>query len=644
MTTATLDKPTTTKPRRIRASIDNRALKRVTNFFNGTALDIMTELLQNARRAGATRIDITTTRDGFTVADNGRGIADPAVLLRFGGSEWDSGTIVREDAAGMGVYSLAALHSRITSRTGSPDTGWTVELGPEDYRGEHSVEILSPNRDDIRKLNGPRGTVIDVRWDDAAGSAVDYGSHDYRLWSTLRNDPHGGREKATASATETAARYLPVPVMLNWKHVQQDDYLKGVVGVHAWSGLRIGISRASLREAYKSHAHATGINVFGHLIKMNLPEIEGLEHIYKTRVEVIDCPSLKVVLPTRKEIVQNDFIERLKTECKQALLQEMARDGAKTSFAVFQAGRNLGLNMVEPPIRLEKWQPESSDGTTWYPPYGGHERIDTETLGESALIIDQPNSIDQANGQILAWAEENATPTHRSAECGRMRLLAGNGSLAGYPAYDRLWRLVRMDIMCRPEKGAEETSVALHPDRMSHSEHEAQMRKHPDSPPPVLPRAESITVKLTMDRRLQSGRALETRVLEYPVPFALPGTTAYAGGILLTADAERQIDTDGLAEILFDAYFQKDTSNLDEEMNEDDTATYMQNLAMAVMEDDDKRRREMLGNETLNAARSYAPQDRETTVRMRWNTERCDFDIKVEFEDIPETGTPGPDA
>ena len=70
----------------------------------------------------------------------------------------------------------------------------------------------------------------------------------------------------------------------------------------------------------------------------------------------------------------------------------------------------------------------------------------------------------------------------------------------------------------------------------------------------------------------------------------------------------------------------------------------MQNLAMAVMEDDDKRRREMLGNETLNAARSYAPQDRETTVRMRWNTERCDFDIKVEFEDIPETGTPGPDA
>ena len=201
-----------------------------------------------------------------------------------------------------------------------------------------------------------------------------------------------------------------------------------------------------------------------------------------------------------------------------------------------------------------------------------------------------------------------------------------------------------MDIMYRPETEADEISTALHPDRMSHRSHETHMREHPDSPPPVLPRAKSITVKLKMERRLQPAGTVETRVLEYPVPFALPGTTAYAGGILLTEDAERQIDTNGLAEILFEAYYQKDTSNLDEEMDEDDTATYMQNLAMAVMEDDDKRRREMLGNETLDAARNYAPQDRETTVRMRWNAERCDFDIKVQFEDAIKTGGAGADA
>ena len=638
MTTATLDKPTTTQPRRIRASIDARALKRVTNFFNGTALDIMTELLQNARRAGATRIDVETTRQGFTVIDDGRGIADPAVLLRFGGSEWDGGTIVREDAAGMGVYSLAGLRSRITSRAGNGETGWTVELGPEDYQGERTVEVTSPDPDDLAKLNGPRGTVITVKWAGAAGSAVDYGHHDYRLWGRLRDDPDGGREAATDSATETAARYLPLPVRLNGRHVEQHDYLDGVVRVHGWAGLRIGVSRTAQKGEFKRNAHATGINVCGHVVGMSLPQLEGLEHVYKTRVEVVDCPDLKIVLPARKEVVQNDFIERLKDECERALLQQMSSDGAKASFATFQAGRKLGLNMVEAPIRLAKWRPQSSDGTTWNVPYESVERIDAEALGESAVIVERPNSIGQADGQILAWIEENAKPTHRWVAGKRMRLLAHDGSLVGYPAYERLWHLVRMKVMCHPETGADEVSAALHPDRMSHTAHQAHELEHPDGPPQVLPRAKSITVKLEIERRPQPTGAAETRTLEYPAPFAFAGETAYAGGILLTEDAERQIDTDGLAEILFNAYYKENPSNLDDEMDENDAASYMRNLAMTVLGDDDDRRREMIGDGTLDAARSYAPRDRGTLIRMRWNPERGDFDIKVDFENPSETG------
>ena len=112
-----MNTPTATAPRHIRASIDARALKRVTSFFNGTAFDIMTELLQNARRAGATRIDVDTTREGFRITDDGRGIADPAVLLRFGGSEWDAATIEREDAAGMDIFTRSP-GSRPGSRRG----------------------------------------------------------------------------------------------------------------------------------------------------------------------------------------------------------------------------------------------------------------------------------------------------------------------------------------------------------------------------------------------------------------------------------------------------------------------------------------------------------------------------------------------
>ena len=73
----------TTPP--IRARIHERALSRVTKLFNAGLGDIFAELLQNARRGGAGRIDVTVERNelhvrGRQAEDNGavflhRGIA-----------------------------------------------------------------------------------------------------------------------------------------------------------------------------------------------------------------------------------------------------------------------------------------------------------------------------------------------------------------------------------------------------------------------------------------------------------------------------------------------------------------------------------------------------------------------------------------
>lgn len=58
-------------------------------LFTGTLDGRIIELLQNARRAGATKVTISN-RDGcVTVKDNGPGIDDFAKLLDLGGSGWD---------------------------------------------------------------------------------------------------------------------------------------------------------------------------------------------------------------------------------------------------------------------------------------------------------------------------------------------------------------------------------------------------------------------------------------------------------------------------------------------------------------------------------------------------------------------------
>ena len=628
MTPATLEMTRSTGSRRIRASIDARTLKRVTNFFNGTALDIMTELFQNARRAGATSISVKTTQNGFTIVDDGNGIADPAVLLRFGGSEWDSGTIVREDAAGMGIYSLAGLETRITSRTQNRKS-WTIDLGPEDYRGERTVKVQAPDQDALYKLDAKPGTVITVNWQNATGSAADYGCHDWKLWNQLRDDPHTGRNGATQSAARTAGQYLPIPVWLNGLPITREMYLEDVRRVHAWAGLKIGISRWSLEPRASEQRLAIGINVFGHIIKTDLPSLRSLEHMYQTRVEVVDCPDLKIVLPARKEVVQNDFFHQLEDACKKALLTQIADEQALTSFNVFQMGRRAGLEMVEPPIRLSEWSAPTNNSVCWHSPYKDPLRIDTAGVAETAIVVDEALQISERDGQVLAWVQQNARPSGRNTK--PIRLMVADRQLAGYPGYDRLWQLTSMTITCVPRAGTDEVEPTFHPNLMSPATYSQETRKHPDHPPIVLPRAQSITLALEVERNAQNGAVAETQVLKYQAPFALPGEVPYSGGILLTEDAEKHLDVDALSCILFDAYYEENPSNLDEEMDPGEAQSCMRNWALSVLGNDDERRQEMLQDGILTTARAYAPHGRDTVVRLKWNETSTDFDVDVTF-------------
>lgn len=76
--------------------------------FSGRAITIQ-ELLQNARRAGATRVDLTWDVDSktLTVEDDGSGITDFSALLGVAKSGWDEGVIDRESPYGVGF--LGAL-------------------------------------------------------------------------------------------------------------------------------------------------------------------------------------------------------------------------------------------------------------------------------------------------------------------------------------------------------------------------------------------------------------------------------------------------------------------------------------------------------------------------------------------------------
>lgn len=73
------------------------------SFTNRTT--VLGELMQNARRAGSTRVmfDFDPEHSALVVTDNGCGIGSAEDLLTVAESGWDAETKVNEHPFGMGV-------------------------------------------------------------------------------------------------------------------------------------------------------------------------------------------------------------------------------------------------------------------------------------------------------------------------------------------------------------------------------------------------------------------------------------------------------------------------------------------------------------------------------------------------------------
>lgn len=91
-------------------SFDLEALKHSMRFAFANDLTVIQELIQNARRAGATTVWVTTgvSADGIqtvSIIDNGRGLEDFSVLLRVASSSWNDETKANEGPYGLGFMS-----------------------------------------------------------------------------------------------------------------------------------------------------------------------------------------------------------------------------------------------------------------------------------------------------------------------------------------------------------------------------------------------------------------------------------------------------------------------------------------------------------------------------------------------------------
>ena len=324
----------------IRASVHGDAMKTVTAFFNATLEDMVREVFQNCRRSEATRIDVTTTPDAIEIRDDGRGLADPDLLLAFGRSHWDGRG--HEHPAGMGLYSLATTTAVITSRTTEMAHAWSVRLEPRHYRGEAEATIEDAGPDQ------PVGTRVHILT--------------------------GGNVRASVA---TAGRFLPIPVWVDGKRIPQEPFAthRTTAGTVEDEDLTILVRETALGTQHghgfvplagRTTTERTRINFHGHIVddKIWMPAVQGIGRAWYPEFDVRNCRDLELVLPARKEVVRNSFLDDLRRRAEQALFHIVARmkPAPALPYTTWKRGSNvLGRAIPRAPVKLRPWTPTTAE-------------------------------------------------------------------------------------------------------------------------------------------------------------------------------------------------------------------------------------------------------------------------------------------
>ena len=315
--------------RTVRATVSERALQSAPLMFASGLTSILTEMLQNARRAGATEILVRQDGDVVSIADDGSGIADPEALLSFGASGWDARTQSAELSAGMGFWSLAARGAHVMTSDGS--RGWNAAISPEAFRGEADISVQ-------HVPGGVPGTTVSFRAEGKDGT------------------------RGLRDLVASCSRFYPLPVRFakdddEPEELTRIDFLAGAEKVIPFESGRIGIFEGS---------HSTRddtINFFGLVVKTDTAEVRqlyGPSHYAK--FDLTSASGVQLALPARTEVVKNDawagLLERAETEIYRFLAEQ---DGHGLSFESYERGRALGVDLAPARARLKTWSPGCAD-------------------------------------------------------------------------------------------------------------------------------------------------------------------------------------------------------------------------------------------------------------------------------------------
>jgi hypothetical protein len=381
----------------IRGEVSQDLIQKADRLFLNSDASVWTELLQNSRRAGATCVEIQIDEQPekqclVTIRDNGKGVSDFRKLVMLGKSGWDQETEKKEDPAGMGLFALC--RSEVEVHSGNR----RAKIIPACFRGE-SVALVETTDDYVH------GT--QVRFTRASTKA------------------------ALKSALHEVTEFCPVDVRLEGTPLVRHDFLEGALYREVIDGIEIGLS-THFRWSYSCIDH--NWNFYGSRIRGDSEEIEGLLGYsgdgapgkLVARFNVLETSRVKLQLPDRRGIIQDEFLAAFKRKARAAAYRFFKTQAQHAlPYRNWLEAKQLGVDLPEAAFLLTTWHARPKDDSI---PglFGEPEHHLLDTVAEAVLAEDDFPSAHT----LEAALETGATMEGKVYEI--------NHAYRGYSWYDNL--------------------------------------------------------------------------------------------------------------------------------------------------------------------------------------------------------------
>jgi hypothetical protein len=297
------------------AKVSARLLTKADRLFTGTIEGRIIELLQNARRAGATQVRITNKNSLITVEDNGTGIEDFQKLLDLGASGWNEQIESGEDPAGVGLFSLAP----------------------------REVTIASGNSQLVITKNGWTGSPITVTKSKHLVKGTRLEFTDETPWDK--------------ELVEQYAVFTDIRVIVDGKYCHSMPFCGKDAAIYEEIGCKIEVV-SEISKYHKSwgrtyHAHAVLVNFHGQVVELkNWP---GQQHcgIY-ILVDLTAQHKIRLMLPARTCLVENKAVKKLKEAIEVEYYRYFQRQKEHSlHYSEYLRAKQLGIDLTEATQRYQ---------------------------------------------------------------------------------------------------------------------------------------------------------------------------------------------------------------------------------------------------------------------------------------------------